>query len=146
LTASQSETLASQQRHASMDVSLVSVCDPLATPLPVRACPFAIGRGEECDLRLSNVLVSRRHAELRVVKGRLRAYDCGSLNGTAVNGKLAGRDGIELRDGDHLSVATTVFLVRIVAAGEPKRPADSANSSGTDETAGEITAIRSASG
>jgi hypothetical protein len=62
-----------------MDVSLVSVCDPLATPLPVCACPFVIGRGEECDLLVNNVLVSRRHAELNMVKGRMRAYDCGSL-------------------------------------------------------------------
>jgi pSer/pThr/pTyr-binding forkhead associated (FHA) protein len=107
-----------QGAHAIMDVSLVSVCDPLATELPVRACPFVIGRGEECDLRLNNALVSRRHAELRMVKGRLRAYDCGSLNGTAVNGKLAGRDGIELRDGDQLAVATTVFLVRIEMAND----------------------------
>src|SRR5262245_49040086 len=129
-----------------MDVSLVSVCDPLATILPVRACPFVIGRGEECDLRLSNVLVSRRHAELRLVKGRLRAYDCGSLNGTAVNGKLAGRDGIELRDGDHFSVATTVFLVRIVTPAAPNRQPDPENTDKVDETAGEITAVRSASG
>lgn len=104
-----------------MDVSLVSVCDPLATPLLVRAFPFVIGRGEDCDLRLNNVLVSRRHAELRMVRGRLRAYDCGSLNGTSVNGRLAGRKGIELRDGDHLGVATTVFLVRTIAAAESGR-------------------------
>ena len=125
-----------------MEVSLVSVCDPLATPLPVRAWPFVIGRGEECDLRLNNVLVSRRHAELKMVKGRARAYDCGSLNGTAVNGKLAGRDGIELHDGDHLAVATTVFLVRIVvpvdpAPGERTSQADSA----TDQSGNKLTSV-----
>jgi hypothetical protein len=123
-----------------MDVSLVSVCDPLATQVPVRACPFVIGRGEECDLRLNNVLVSRRHAELKVVRGRLRAYDCGSLNGTTVNGKLAGRDGIELRDGDHLAIATTVFLVRIVVASNPAR-ATSTQETGTDPSGEQITSV-----
>lgn len=112
-----------------MRVSLISTCDPLATPLPVTATPFLIGRAEECHLRLNNALVSRHHAELRSAKGRVRAYDCGSLNGTTVNGRPAGRDGVALRDGDLLGVSTFQFLVRVARSsdelsrmGEDTRP------------------------
>lgn len=101
-----------------MDVCLISVCDPLATRMPVRASPFWIGRGEECHLRLNSAMVSRKHVELKLRQGRLRAYDCGSLNGTTVNGKLAGRDGIDLRDGDLLGVAGTAFIVQIIRSSD----------------------------
>ena len=101
-----------------MDVCLISVCDPLATRMPVRASPFWIGRGEECHLRLNSVMVSRRHVELKLRNGRLRAYDCGSLNGTTVNGKLAGRDGIDLRAGDLLGVGSTAFIVQIIRSSD----------------------------
>lgn len=116
-----------------MDVSLISVCDPLATRVPVRTCPFWIGRGEECQLRLNNAMVSRRHAELRLLNGLLRAYDCGSLNGTTVNGALAGRDGITLRDGDLLGVASTVFVVQIVRSrhDSPQLPKEDAGTGST---------------
>jgi hypothetical protein len=81
-----------------------------------------------------------------VVKGRLRAYDCGSLNGTTVNGKLAGRDGIELHDGDHLAVGTTVFLVKIVASGKPARGQSTRQTeSPGDQSGDEITSVYNAS-
>jgi hypothetical protein len=61
-----------------------------------------------------------------------------------VNGKLAGRDGIELHDGDHLAVATTVFLVRIVPLGDPARRL-STQENPSDQPGEKITSVCNAS-
>ena len=43
------------------------VSEPGQTTRPVafREAPFVIGRGEQADLRLDDLSVSRRHAEIR---------------------------------------------------------------------------------
>jgi hypothetical protein len=69
-----------------------------------------IGRAPECDLRLDDPGVSRRHAELRYVDGAIELVDLGSTNGVTVNGKPADR--VALRDGDRLDVASTTLIFR----------------------------------
>ncbi|HEX6058277.1 MAG TPA: FHA domain-containing protein, partial [Gemmatimonadaceae bacterium] len=64
-----------------------------------------IGRHPLCDLRFDatgDLDVSARHAELRVLDGRILLRDLGSTNGTFVNGVRAEGEW-ELRDGDELS-------------------------------------------
>ncbi|CAI7974321.1 ABC transport system ATP-binding/permease protein [Frankia sp. Hr75.2] len=53
---------------------------------PVGAAPIVIGRAPECDIVLTDPLVSRRHAELRQAGTEHRIVDLGSWNGTFVNG------------------------------------------------------------
>jgi hypothetical protein len=48
--------------------------------------PCTIGR-KDCDLILDDRLVSRRHAELKLVENKLVIEDLASTNGTKVNGK-----------------------------------------------------------
>ena len=64
-----------------------------------------IGRHPQCDLRFDaneDLDVSARHAELRIVGGRIFLRDLGSTNGTFVNGvRVEGEK--ELLDGDELS-------------------------------------------
>jgi hypothetical protein len=48
--------------------------------------PCTIGR-KDCDLILDDRLVSRRHAELKIVENKLVIEDMESTNGTKVNGK-----------------------------------------------------------
>lgn len=48
--------------------------------------PFTLGRAPECDLVLLSLAVSRRHAQLRYLDGRICIADLGSSNGTRVNG------------------------------------------------------------
>ena len=51
-----------------------------------------IGRGEECQLRLQSNMVSRRHCLLRFDRFPATLEDCGSTNGTLLNGQpVAGR-------------------------------------------------------
>lgn len=48
--------------------------------------PCTIGR-KDCDLILNDRLVSRRHAELKIVDHKLELIDLASTNGTKVNGE-----------------------------------------------------------
>jgi DNA-binding CsgD family transcriptional regulator len=48
---------------------------------------FIIGRGQECDLWVEDVLVSRKHCRLRVSDEGVEVEDLGSRNGIFVNGR-----------------------------------------------------------
>jgi pSer/pThr/pTyr-binding forkhead associated (FHA) protein len=59
--------------------------------LPV-AGTVTIGRAADCELRLTDMACSRRHAQLHIDGGALTLEDLSSHNGTRVNGeRVAGR-------------------------------------------------------
>lgn len=62
-----------------------------------------IGRQLENDLIIDDPRVSRKHAQIRVVKGRHMVFDLGSSGGTYVNNKRVNQ--ITLHPGDVLSLA-----------------------------------------
>ena len=64
-----------------------------------------LGRSREADVRLADVNVSRRHAELRQEGATYWIVDLGSTNGLEVNGKRAER--ARLRDGDRITMGST---------------------------------------
>jgi tetratricopeptide (TPR) repeat protein len=70
--------------------------------LPIRGGRMIVGRGDGCDLKLTDASASRRHVELTVGPAGLVMRDLGSGNGTRVNGKreveavLAHRDEVSL--------------------------------------------------
>jgi eukaryotic-like serine/threonine-protein kinase len=93
---------------------------------------YLIGRAEGCDVRLPDDLVfrdvSRRHCVLAVDPAGVRVRDCGSRNGTLINGMQIGfpvhwwvpPDGppatfrhYALRPGDELRVGHVVFGLRV---------------------------------
>jgi pilus assembly protein CpaF len=49
--------------------------------------PVVIGKGNECQVQLPGWRVAKKHAEIHRVEKSLRLIDCGSLNGTWVNGE-----------------------------------------------------------
>ena len=56
---------------------------------------YVVGRDRECDVRLDDSSVSRRHAEcVRLADGRLYVTDCATTNGTFV---LEGEEWREVR-------------------------------------------------
>jgi DNA-binding CsgD family transcriptional regulator len=61
-----------------------------------------VGRGDDADLQLNDLGVSRRHAVLRVDNGTLFVEDLGSRNGTFVQGQPIDRK-MSLQAGDELS-------------------------------------------
>jgi hypothetical protein len=64
-----------------------------------------IGRAGDCDVRLEDPNVSRRHAEIRRVGRGFSLVDLDSTNGTLVNGQPVAETA--LMDGDVIAVGTT---------------------------------------
>jgi ABC-type multidrug transport system ATPase subunit len=67
-----------------------------------------IGRSTGCDIVLADVMVSRRHAEVRQVGAVYHLVDLGSTNGTYHNGRRADR--VRLWPGDLISVGHFEFV------------------------------------
>lgn len=70
---------------------------------------LVIGRDPDCDIFLSDVTVSRRHAVLEVGDAGVTIRDTGSLNGTYVNGVSV--DSASLSNGDTVQVGKFQMIV-----------------------------------
>lgn len=89
--------------------ALRSESDLLAGQFYPLAAATVAGRGVECDLRIDDATLSRRHAELTVHGGVLHVRDLGSANGVFVNDARV--DDAELSAGDRLRLGSRAFLV-----------------------------------
>jgi ABC-2 type transport system ATP-binding protein len=67
-----------------------------------------LGRDTTLEHPLGDVEVSRRHARIRLERGRLQVEDLGSTNGTFVNGERIA-DPLDLRSGDRITLGDTVL-------------------------------------
>ena len=78
--------------------------------------PIIIGRGEDCDIRILDNSVSRRHARIEHMPEGFFVLDMQSTNGTFIN-DTASKNGnpILLHDGDYLRVGNCIF--RFLAGG-----------------------------
>lgn len=72
-----------------------------------------LGRHPDCGVALTDVTVSRRHAEIRPDGGEFTLADSGSLNGTYVNRQPI--DTITLSHGDEIAIG--VFRLQFSARG-----------------------------
>jgi pSer/pThr/pTyr-binding forkhead associated (FHA) protein len=83
--------------------------------------PFVIGRGENCELRIPFVSISRRHCQFIVQEGQVIAKDLGSSNGTFVNNKkITGEQ--PLKAGDRIIVGPVIFTLQIDGKPEEIKP------------------------
>jgi hypothetical protein len=103
---------------------------PGASPAPFffppgRGVRFTIGRTRDCDLCLTDLSVSRLHAELVRGGDGWLLNDLGSHNGTRLNGWLV-RETVSVRAGDRLEFGSAVFVVQEDPYRPPAAPADSA--------------------
>jgi diguanylate cyclase (GGDEF)-like protein len=74
---------------------------------PIESTPLLIGREEDCDIRLSDQSVSRRHVRVQPAVDGIYVVDLGSRNGTFVN--EVREDKRQLHDGDYVRVGSTIF-------------------------------------
>jgi hypothetical protein len=74
----------------------------------VTAPRVVLGRSRECDVRIADVNVSRRHAELVQEDTAYWIADLGSTNGVVVNGREVTRE--RLRDGDRITLGSTEIV------------------------------------
>lgn len=75
--------------------------------------PIIVGRGEDCDIGISDHSVSRRHARIEATVAGYRIEDLHSTNGTFVNNVRVSVT--RLMDGDYLRVGGSIF--RFLAGG-----------------------------
>jgi FHA domain-containing protein len=78
--------------------------------VPVSADRVVVGRSRECDVRVDDGNVSRRHFELvRESPSTWFVVDLGSTNGTEVNGRKVQRR-TALDDGDRITIGSTELV------------------------------------
>src|SRR5215470_18074382 len=75
--------------------------------------PLVIGRGSDCEIRINDHSVSRRHARVQPGAEGYYAVDLQSTNGTFVNDVPASMH--KLKDGDYLRVGNCIY--RFLAGG-----------------------------
>jgi diguanylate cyclase (GGDEF)-like protein len=75
--------------------------------------PMVIGRGNDCDIRINDHSVSRRHARIQPGADGYYAVDLQSTNGTFVNDVPASM--CKLKDGDYLRAGNCIY--RFLAGG-----------------------------
>jgi hypothetical protein len=82
---------------------------PLYFP-PGSGTRFTIGRTQDCDLRLTDLSVSRQHALLTRRDDGWLLSDLGSHNGTRLNGWLV-REAVPVRAGDLVEFGSAAFVL-----------------------------------
>jgi diguanylate cyclase (GGDEF)-like protein len=80
---------------------------------PLSDMPVVLGRGSDCDIRINDHSVSRRHARIQPGAEGYYALDLQSTNGTFVNDVPASM--CRLKDGDYLRVGNCIY--RYLAGG-----------------------------
>lgn len=97
----------------------VTVFCPMIAParyqLSAGPDPITIGRAMECTIPIKDRYLSRRHAEIVDARGAWLLKDCGSANGTWINGERVERDH-ELRPGDRIRLGDTEIVFQSEAA------------------------------
>lgn len=85
-----------------------------AAEYPLEDHRLVIGRSRDCQIRLTDPNVSRRHAEVRKEGSAYVVIDLDSTNGTEVNGRRLKR--VELDDGDTIVLGSTELLFKRTGA------------------------------
>lgn len=73
--------------------------------------PCVLGR-KEADIIINDPMVSKRHAAIQVINGKLMLIDLHSTNGTTLNNQTVTQR--ELKQGDRIGIGQTVLLVATV--------------------------------
>lgn len=96
-----------EPRGAGAPVAALTIGD--STPdMVLEGDEVLVGRLAECDIRLSDANVSRRHAAFMRVDDGWAIADLGSTNGTRLNGETI--DKAHLHDGDVVEIGLTRFI------------------------------------
>jgi two-component system cell cycle response regulator len=107
------ERLVSTTRRDACVVHIYPTGPGMGTRYPLSDTPVVIGRGNDCDIRINDHSVSRRHARVQPGADGYYAVDLQSTNGTFVNDVPASI--CKLKDGDYLRVGNCIY--RFLAGG-----------------------------
>jgi pSer/pThr/pTyr-binding forkhead associated (FHA) protein len=89
---------------------LVGRVFPLVKRTDAPPGPVVVGRTADNDVAITDYSISNRHCYFAIGPGELTLYDCGSTNGTRVDGKAAvPRQGVPLRGGETIVIGRFAF-------------------------------------
>ncbi len=107
------DRLVSTTRRDACVVHIYPTGPGMGTRYPLADTPMVLGRGNDCDIRINDHSVSRRHARIQPGADGYYAVDLQSTNGTFVNDVPASI--CKLKDGDYLRVGNCIY--RFLAGG-----------------------------
>ncbi len=107
------DRLVSTTRRDACVVHIYPTGPGMGTRYPLSDTPVVLGRGNDCDIRINDHSVSRRHARIQPGADGYYAVDLQSTNGTFVNDVPASI--CKLKDGDYLRVGNCIY--RYLAGG-----------------------------
>ncbi len=107
------ERLVSATRRDACVVHIYPTGPGMGARYPLAETPMVLGRGNDCDIRINDHSVSRRHARIQPGADGYYAVDLQSTNGTFVNDVPASI--CKLKDGDYLRVGNCIY--RFLAGG-----------------------------
>ncbi|CAN5347050.1 hypothetical protein BH11PLA2_BH11PLA2_51600 [soil metagenome] len=85
--------------------------------IPIGVPKFLIGRDPSCQLRPASQAVSKQHCGILLRDGKVFVMDCGSTNGTIINGEqLAPNSEREVVQGDRMQAGPLDFTINIAVA------------------------------
>ena len=86
------------------ELTLTIWCDGQTQTVPLQGSRLTIGRGDNADISVSDQSLSRIHASINRDANHVWVLDEGSTNGTFVNGKSVSASGVQLKDGDQITL------------------------------------------
>jgi pSer/pThr/pTyr-binding forkhead associated (FHA) protein len=92
-----------------MSARLVPLTPGRAPTISLQRPVLLIGRHPECDVRLDQPKISRRHCCLALAYDRIVIRDLGSRNGLRVNGRIV--DEVQLQAGDEVAIGPLLYRV-----------------------------------
>ncbi len=107
------DRLVSATRRDACVVHIYPTGPGMGTRYALADSPMVLGRGNDCDIRINDHSVSRRHARIQPGADGYYAVDLQSTNGTFVNDVPASI--CKLKDGDYLRVGNCIY--RFLAGG-----------------------------
>src|SRR5437660_6408909 len=101
------DRLVSTTRRDACVVHIYPTGPGMGARYPLSDMPVVLGRGSDCDIRINDHSVSRRHARIQPGAEGYYALDLQSTNGTFVNDVPASM--CKLKDGDYLRVGNCIY-------------------------------------
>jgi serine phosphatase RsbU (regulator of sigma subunit) len=88
-----------------------TVIQPNVAPAYLRLSEpvITVGRANDCTIPIKDRFLSRHHAEIRLQEGAWFLRDCGSANGTSINGQKVQGD-VPLRAGDRIAFGDSEII------------------------------------
>ncbi len=72
--------------------------------------PLTIGRGRQCDIRVSEATVSRAHCELSLKNGQVLCLKDISSNGTRVNHRILHGDSVMIKERSEVEFSEGFYI------------------------------------